>query len=109
MAYRWKPSKAQRREFAQNMQDENFAAAYNKRKEEKYEKRRENSKFDYATAGGSFVPTEAQYNFCMNSMDYFEDGMETNAANMVISGFTCNEKVHHDFIHVVNEVMRRSA
>lgn len=29
-----------------------------------------------------------------------------NDCNMVIYGFTCQEKVHHDHIHVINEYLR---
>ncbi len=52
MGYKWRPSKPARREFAQNMQNPDFANQYYARKEEKAEKRRASSKFDYASAGG---------------------------------------------------------
>ena len=48
MGYKWKPSKAQGREFAIRMaNDEEYRNAYYKRKEEREAKRRESSKFDY--------------------------------------------------------------
>lgn len=106
MAYRWKPSKAQRREFAQRMQDPDEKAAYEARKVEKAEKRRAGSKFDYNSAGGRYVPTKEQHDFCFNNMHLFATSEEVDAANMVMSGFVCNERVHHDYIHIVNEKRR---
>ncbi|HRR53248.1 MAG TPA: hypothetical protein P5301_07285 [Bacteroidales bacterium] len=108
MGYKWKPSKAQRREFAIRMaNDEEYRNAYYKRKEEREAKRRESSKFDYKTAGGEYIPTKAQYNaafqFLYNN-DLSEE--ESDACNMVVNGYICNMKVHHDFIHIVNELIR---
>ena len=57
MTYKWKPSKSAKREFAQNMQDSEFANAYNQRKEDRATNRRVKSAFDYNTAGGNYVPT----------------------------------------------------
>jgi hypothetical protein len=110
MAYKWKPSKTAWREFAQKMNnDSNFALQYGQRKAEKEEKRRLTSQFDYNSAGGSYVPTQAQYEFAMNSAFKFSLSVEQmNACNMVISGYSCNEKIHHDYIHVVNELIRNS-
>ena len=105
MSYKWKPSKTAKREFAQKMaNDSEFSAAYYARKENKAEKRRAGSGFDYQTAGGFYVPTKAQYDFCMKN-GYNNDD-EKQAFDMVVYGFSCNEKIHHDFIHVVNERMR---
>lgn len=104
--YKWKPSKAQKKEFAENMQNPDFAQAYHKRKEDKAKKRREASNFDYATAGGQYVPTKAQHDFCLNNNHLFADGVEQDAANEVMYGYTCQEKINHDFIHIVNEKRR---
>lgn len=62
MAYRWKPSKSARRDFAENMKNSDFSNDYYARKEAKADKRRSGSQFEYQTAGGSYVPTQAQYN-----------------------------------------------
>jgi hypothetical protein len=105
MSYRWKPSKSQRRQFAENMKDPGYAAAYYGRKEAREAKRRSSSKFDYASAGGEYVPTQIQYEFCINHMDRFEPD-ERNSANMVISAWVCQDKVHHDHIHIVNDRIR---
>lgn len=107
MGYRWKPSKSQRREFAIRMQDPEEKAAYEERKKQKLEKNRSDSKFDYEKAGGYFVPTKEQHDFCFNHFDLFQTEEQKNAANFVMSGFACNEKVHHDFIHIVNELRRQ--
>jgi hypothetical protein len=107
MAYKkWRPSASQRREFAQNMKDPGFAAAYYERKEARVAKRRATSKFNYDSAGGMYAPTQAQYDFCMSHMDVFDTSEERTAADMVLFGFTCQEKIHHDFRHIVNEKIR---
>ena len=107
-AYKWKPSASQGREFAQKMQDPEEKAAYEKRKEDIATKKRAGSKFDYYSAGGSYVPTQFQYNFVMNHMDLFNTTEEQDVANQIMYGYTNNEKIHHDFIHVVNEKIRSS-
>ena len=106
MSYKWKPSASQRRAFAERMKDPAEQAAYEARKIEKANKRRAGSRFDYETAGGWYVPTRSQHDFCFDNMHLFVNPEEVDAANMVMSGFVCNEKVHHDFIHIVNEKMR---
>jgi hypothetical protein len=105
-AYKWKPSASQRKAFAQKMQDPDEQLAYIKRKEEKLEKKRSTSKYDYKTAGGEYVPTKAQYDFVINNMEQFVSSDEKDAANMVIYGYVNNEKIHHDNIHIVNEKIR---
>lgn len=109
MAYKWKPSKSQRRAFAERMQDPEEQAAYDARKEQKAQKRRESSQFDYKTAGGSYVPTQEQFWFCAEHSEMFETMEEQTACNMVMSGYTCNDKVDHDYIHIVNEKRRAIA
>lgn len=106
MSYKWKPSKAQRKEFAQRMKNPEEQAEYLARKSEKSRKRRSESKFGYESAGGSFIPTQAQYQFVMNYTGIFTD-TEQNAANQIIFGFTCNEVIRHDDIHIINELIRK--
>lgn len=106
-AYKWRPSASQRREFARRMQDPEEKAAYEKRKLDKANKRRAGSRFDYGSAGGNYIPTQSQYNFVMNNMDLFTAPDEREAANKVIQGYTCKEKIHHDYIHIVNEKIRK--
>ena len=106
MSYKWKPSASQRRAFAERMKDPAEQAAYEERKAEKAQKRRATSKFDYGTAGGNYVPTREQHDFCFNNIHMFVTSEEVDAANMVMSGFVCNERVHHDYIHIVNEKRR---
>jgi hypothetical protein len=108
MAYKWKPSASQKREFAQNMQNEVFKTDYYARKEVKENKRRSTSKFDYNTAGGNYIPTKEQHDFCLNNMELFETSEDKTACNIVMSGYICNEKTPHDFIHIVNEKRRNS-
>jgi hypothetical protein len=102
MSYKWKPSKTAKREFAQNMQNPEFLAAYYGRK--RAEKRRSLSSFDYETAGGNFVPTKIQYDFAMSHS--YENDAEKTAFDMVVYGYGCKEKIHHDYIHIINEKMR---
>jgi len=109
MPNKWKPSKTAKKEFAQKMQnDTDFANAYNQRKEDKKIKRQSSSKYDYETAGGNYVATQMQYDFCMRNMNLFETSEEQNAANQVIFSYNCKEKTQHDNIHVVNEKIRKN-
>ena len=105
----WKPSKAQRREFAIRMQDPQEKSAYEERKRARAEKRRSQSQFDYASAGGSYVPTEAQYNYAMFDRSQERTDEDKLANEMVASGYACNIKVDHDYIHLVNEQIRRKS
>jgi hypothetical protein len=107
MSYKWRPSKTARREFAQKMNnDPEFANEYNARKQAKEEKKRSTSAFDYQKAGGEYVPTKAQHDFCLENMGQFVPS-EIEAANQILYGYSCNEKVHHDYIHIINELMRK--
>lgn len=106
MSYKWKPSASQRREFAERMQDPREQAAYEQRKKNKADKRRSGSKFDYHSAGGNYVPTREQYNFCSRNIHLFGSQEQLNAANMVMFGYLCNDAVDHDNIHIVNEIRR---
>lgn len=105
MGYKWKPSKSQRREFAINMQNSEFKTQYLQRKEERAKKRRKTSQFDYNSAGGNYVPTKSQYDFCYENYNNLAQN-EKNAANIVMSSYSLNEKCHHDFIHIINEKIR---
>lgn len=101
--YKWKPSAAQKKEFAQRMQNPVEREAYEKRKQDKIIKRRSTSKFDYDSAGGYYIPTKNQYDFTINNLHLFKTSEEEDAANQVMAAYVNNEKVHHDCIHIVNE------
>lgn len=106
MAYKWKPSASARRAFAEKMQNPAEKAEYEARKEARATKRRSTSNFDYATAGGSYIPTKEQHDFCMFNRPADLTPEQETACNNVIYGYGCQEKVHHDFIHIVNELRR---
>lgn len=107
MAYKWKPSKSARKAFAIKMQtDTDFANDYNQRKADKAEIRRNASQFDYNTAGGYYIPSKVQHDFSLTNSHLFITEAEKEACNMVIYGYSCNEKVNHDYIHIVNEKIR---
>jgi hypothetical protein len=106
MSYKWRPSKSQKKAFALKMQDPAEQAAYEARKDARLEKRRSTSSFDYSTAGGRFVPTQSQYEFCSQNEEKFVTPEEKEAFNQVTGGHACNQAVHHDLIHVVNEKIR---
>ena len=109
MTYRWKPSKTAKREFAQKMQnDTDFAQQYEQRKVDKATKRRNTSNFDYNTAGGNYVPTKEQNDFCHANESKAVTIEQKEAFTMVMYGYSCNEKVHHDYIHIVNEMRRNN-
>jgi hypothetical protein len=106
MVYKWRPNASQKRAFAEKMQNPDEAKAYGERKAAKEAERRSGSAFDYNTAGGYYVPTQAQFDFCLANMDLFVTPEEISAANQIMSGYSANEKVHHDLIHIVNEKIR---
>lgn len=103
---RYRPSKSEKRAFAIRMQDKDEKQAYEARKEAKAEKRRSTSQFNYSKAGGSYVPTKEQYIFVMNH-DY-TTSEEREAFDMVVYGYSCQEKISHDYIHIVNELRRKT-
>jgi len=106
---KWRPNATQRREFAQRMQDPTAREEYEQRKREKAERRRKESKFDYYSAGGNYTPTESQNSWAFHFLrtDNLTPEQE-EACNQVIYGYTCKEAVHHDYIHIVNELIRKS-
>ena len=104
---KWKPSKSARRAFALKMQDPVEATAYQARKEARATKRRQTNKFDYETAGGSYVPTRAQFDYCLANISYSMPIDTQVAFNEVMFGYSNTEKVHHDYIHIVNEHIRK--
>jgi len=108
MAYKWKPSASQRRAFAQRMRDPNEKASYEAAKQTKAEKRRSTSRFDYDKAGGYYTPTKQQHDDAFRYVSGKDLTTEqVNACEMVMSGYSLQEKVHHDYIHVVNELRRK--
>ena len=106
MSYRWRPSKSQRKAFAIRMQDPEEQAAYTARKEERAEKRRATSVFDYDKAGGMYVATKEQHDFAMWKRPANLTPEQEDAFNQVASSYICQEKIHHDLIHMVNELRR---
>lgn len=106
MAYHWKPSASQRRAFADRMQNPIEKADYEQRKQDKADKRRAGSAYSYSSAGGNYIPTEDQWKFCMFNWPSGTTPEQENARQQVLYGFSCQEKVHHDYIHIVNELIR---
>lgn len=107
MSYKWRPSRKQRQEFAERMaNDTAYRDAYYERQEQKAAKKRSTSKFEYRTAGGEYTPTEAQNKaaFELSKLNSTEEQRE--ACNMVLYGYSSGEKVHHDYIHIINEFIR---
>lgn len=94
---KWRPNAGQKRAFIQRMQDPAEEAAYTARKSASrlYDNWKEKD----------FVPTMEQYNYCMENIT-MATGEQLNALNQVIYGFTCQEKVNHAYIHVVNQLRR---
>lgn len=106
MYYKWKPSKSQSREFAKKMENESFRKAYYEKKEKYAQKRQQGSVFDYESAGGSYAPTTIQYNAAYELLNSNPTRAEIEACNFVIAGYLDGSKVHHDYIHMVNEYIR---
>jgi hypothetical protein len=63
------------------------------------------SKFNYRTAGGYYLPTVNQYLYC-TLIRYQLNVEQKEAVQQVINGFTNRIKIHHDYIHIVNEMRR---
>lgn len=105
MAYKWKPSKSQRKAFATKMQDPEEKKAYEDRKTAEAEKRRSGSQYNYNSAGGNYIPTREQHDFCFSYSGELTPE-QRGAFNQVMYGYNCQEKVHHDYIHIVNELRR---
>lgn len=109
MSYKWKPSKTQRREFAIKMQDIEEREAYEQRKQDRAAKKRAGSKHNYQTAGGNYVPTKQQFDFCLTEIRNLNLNKDQEmAANQVLFGYNNNEKIHHDYIHIINELRRNN-
>jgi len=107
MGHKWKPTQAQRREFAERMAtDTAYSDSYYQRKKKVAEKKRSASKFDYQTAGGEYIPTESQFKAAFDLLNLNPTAEQKEACNMVWYGYSCEEKVHHDFIHLINEYIR---
>jgi hypothetical protein len=75
------------------------AEAAFQRKIAKMEANRAKSKFDYPTAGGSYIPTLRQYEHALTMVG-------NPSAEIVITGYMAKLKVNHDHIHIVNESIR---
>ena len=106
LSRKWKPSATAKREFAERMQNPTEAAAYAARKITRENNQRAKSKFDYRSAGGEYIPTKAQYDFCFANPQLFTTDEQSEARNQVLFGYSCREKVHHDHIHIINELIR---
>jgi len=108
--YKWKPNKAQKAAFKERMADPEQEAEYHlnkqKRAETKAAKNRKGSAFDYHSAGGEYIPSKEQYDFTMTYNGELTDEQQ-NAFNMIQFGYTTKSKVHHDSIHIVNELRRK--
>ena len=110
MAYKWRPSASQRRAFAERMKDPDEQAAYNERKQAKADKRRAGSQYDYSSAGGNYIPTQSQYDAAMIALQSMElTSEQQDACNQTTYGYTCQENIHHDYIHIVNELRRSNS
>jgi hypothetical protein len=77
-------------------------AAY-QRKMAQMDKLRAKSKFNYATAGGSFIPTREQYEAAI-AME--RAGIDVMQATALQGAYLAQSKVSHDIIHVINEYRR---
>ncbi len=100
---KWKPSASQRRAFAEKMKDPTEQTAYLERKRQK------NSYNGFKDR--EFVATKEQHEFAMTFM---QSGLKAtpeqeDACNQVLYSYSCNEKVHHDYIHIVNELRKELA
>ena len=98
--YNWKPNKKQRAAFAEKMQNPVEKAEYEAKKAKK--KLYDNWK------DKDFIPTKEQHDFVLSHIDLFVTPEEIEAVNIVMSGYACNERVNHSYIHVINQKRRNS-
>lgn len=76
-------------------------------KTSKVEKKKRKSRFGYKTAGGYYVPTLGQYNFCLHHPKFFKTDTDKYARDEVICGYLKQKEIHHDYIHIVNVKKRK--
>jgi hypothetical protein len=98
MGYKWRPNASQRKAFAEKMKDPDEQKAYQERKY-----------FNHSYEGfkdKNFIPTKEQHDFCFNHMELFTTIEEQSAMNEIMSSYVCQEKVNHQYIHIVNEKRR---
>ena len=107
MSYKWKPSKTQKKEFAIKMQNPLEKEVYEKNKKDKIIKKQSTSKFDYESRGGEYIPTENQHDFALFNRKGVETKEQKEACEMIITGYNCQIKIPHDYIHIVNELRRK--
>ena len=75
------------------------------------EAKRAKSAFNYATAGGHYIPTERQFKataIMLWDQTCIENPLVFMSAQTVNLGFLTSIKVHHDHIHRVNEFIRNN-
>jgi len=107
MGYKWRPSKAQAKAYAEKMSnDYEYANAKREKQAKKAEKNRAKSAFDYYTAGGEYIPTESQKNEALRFLGQDLTEQQENACKMIVSCYDMGIKTHHDNIHIVNELTR---
>lgn len=99
---RWQPNASQRREFAERMKDEDEKAAYEARKRAKNTYSDNPLSFKHK----DFVPTEFQYQQAQKFLNEQLTPTQKYACNRVCDGFVCQDKVSHDYIHIINSLQR---
>lgn len=109
MAFKYKPSATERKDFAEKMaNDPQFKADYLARKEAKEDKKRSTSRFNYKGAGGYYLPTKEQYNAASWLRKNSTNTDQLVAAEAVVNCYLLEQPVHHDAIHIINEYIRNS-
>lgn len=97
--YKWKPNASQRKEFAQRMKDPEEQAIYLERK---HAKNSYNPNDSRSFANRCFIPTQFQYEVAVNMLGKDLTDEQKHAAKIVMSGYSCQDKVHHNYIHIIN-------
>jgi len=109
MSRQWYPSRGERKAFAIRMrEDKEIREAYQERKAKRAAKRIASSAYDYPSAGGEFVPTKQQGLFATFDRRGTRSQEDEEAMEIVGSAWSTSTKCHHDYIHRVNECMRRA-
>ena len=99
MRRQWYPSRGERKAFAIRMrEDKEFREAYQKRKAKKIDKRMD----------GYYIPTKRQGLYATFDQRGAINEKDLEAFKIVASSWSTSTKCHHDYIHRVNECIRRA-
>jgi len=103
--FKWKPNASQRRAFAERMQDSDEQSAYYSRQLAK--KNKFYDSFYHPGSGVECIASKSAHDFCIFDRRGIDTPELEDAANQVVFSFSCNEKIDHYYIHIINSIIRQ--